>query len=119
MFPLGFGSLRFFKPVPLNSGGGFLLGGYENFAIPTPTGINVSASRCLSHLINLQLGELLDNISSVAPEFDIFINREDFTVFTDVVGPTFGEAAEANGIFFYEPVSDGGFTGGVTEDWVI
>ena len=64
MFPLGFGSLRFFKPVPLNSGGGFLLGGYENFATPTPTGINVSASRCLSHLINLQFG---DSFACITP----------------------------------------------------
>ena len=70
-------------------------------------------------MINLQLSELLDDVSSVVPKFDIFINREDFTVFADVKGPTFGEAAEAYGIFFYQPVSDGGFAGGVTEDWVI
>ena len=76
-------------------------------------------SRVLFNLINFQLGELCDDVSSVAPEFDTFINREDFTVFADVKGPTFGEAAEAYGIFFYETVSDGGFAGGVTEDWVI
>jgi len=76
-------------------------------------------SRVLFNLINLQLSELLDDVSSVVAEFDIFINREDFTVFANVKGPTFGEAAEAYGIFFYEPVSDGGFTGGVTQDWVI
>ena len=119
MFPLPSSSLRFFKPVPLNPAGGFLLGGYENFATPTPTGINVSVSRCLSHLINLQLSELLDDVGSVVAEFDIFINRKDFTVFADVKGPTFGKAAEAYGIFFYQTVSDGGFAGGVTQDWVI
>ena len=70
-------------------------------------------------MINLQLSELVEHIGSVVPKFDIFINREDFTVFADVKGPTFGEAAEAYGIFFYQPVSDGGFAGGVTEDWVI
>ena len=69
------------------------MGGYENFATPTPTGINVSVSRCLSHLINLQLSELLDDVSSVVAEFDTFINREDFAVFADVKCPTFGEAA--------------------------
>ena len=60
-----------------------------------------------------------DDVSSVVAEFDTFINREDFTVFADVKGPTFGEAAEAYGIFFYQTVSDGCFAGGVTEDWVI
>ena len=76
-------------------------------------------SRVLFNLINLQLSELLDDVSSVVPKFDIFINREDFTVFADVKGPTFGEAAEAYGIFFYQPVSDGCFTVRVTEDRVI
>ena len=76
-------------------------------------------SRVLFNLINFQLGELCDDVSSVAPEFDTFINREDFTVFADVKGPTFGKAPEAYGIFFYQPVSDGCFAGGVTEDWVI
>lgn len=69
---------------------------------------------CLFSLIKLQLGELCDNVSSVAPEFDIFINREDFAIFADVKGPTFGEAAQAYGIFFYQPISDGCFAGGVT-----
>lgn len=70
-------------------------------------------------MINLQLSELVEHIGSVVAEFDIFINREDFAVFADVKGPTFREAAEAYGIFFYEPVSDGGSAGGVTEDGVI
>ena len=70
-------------------------------------------------MINLQLSELVEHIGSVVAEFDIFINREDFAVFADVKGPTFGEATEAYSIFFYQPISDGCFAGGVTEDRVI
>lgn len=73
----------------------------------------------LSHSIHFQLSELLDDIGSVAPEFDIFINRKDFAIFADVKCPAFWEAAKAHGIFFHQSEGDGCFAGGVTQYWVI
>jgi hypothetical protein len=73
----------------------------------------------LFDLVDLQLFELVDHIGSVFAGFDLFIDRKDFAIFSNVKCPAFRKAAKAYGIFFHQSVGQRRFAGRITQDRIV